>query len=168
MDRAVNYQLQRAAASGRTALSPPVRVADVIERIRGTLLKVYADKRLELEVAVEKNLRFKGDEGDLTEILGNLLDNACKWGHGKVRIQGGRNGRRLELTVEDDGPGLPETALNRFRARGARGDVSVPGQGIGLAIVDELVTEVYGGRLEAVESSLGGAGIKIVLEQGQR
>ncbi len=168
MDRAVDYQLQRAAASGRTALSPAVRVADVIERIRGTLLKVYADKRLELEVAVDKDLRFKGDEGDLTEILGNLLDNACKWGHGKVRIAGGRNGHMLELTVEDDGPGLPEAALNQFRARGARGDVSVPGQGIGLAIVDELVSEVYGGGLEAVASSLGGAGIKIALEQEQR
>jgi two-component system sensor histidine kinase PhoQ len=168
MDRAVDYQLQRAAASGRTALTPSVQIASLIERIRGTLLKVYADKRLEIEVALDKDLRFKGDEGDLTEMLGNLLDNACKWGRGKVRIEGTRNGERLELRVEDDGPGLPDAALKRFRARGARGDVSVPGQGIGLAIVDELVTEVYGGRLEVVESALGGASIRIVLEDGQR
>ncbi len=168
MDRTVDYQLQRAAASGRTALTPSVQVASVIERIRGSLLKVYADKRLNIDVALDQDLRFKGDEGDLTEILGNLLDNACKWGRGKVRIQGGRNGQRLELKVEDDGPGLPEAALESFRARGARGDVSVPGQGIGLAIVDELVTEVYGGRLEAFESALGGAGLKIVLDDEQK
>ncbi len=168
MDRTVDYQLQRAAASGRTALTPPVQVAGVVERIRGTLLKVYADKQLDFEVTLDRNLRFKGDEGDLTEILGNLLDNACKWGRGKVRVQGKRNGHTLELKVEDDGPGLPDAALESFRARGARGDVSVPGQGMGLAIVDELVSEVYGGRLEAVESALGGAGLRIVLEDEQR
>lgn len=167
MDRTVDYQLQRAAASGRTALTPSVQVASVIDRVRDTLLKVYADKGLEIDVDLDADLRFKGDEGDLTEILGNLLDNACKWGRGKVRIRGERSGRRLQLTVEDDGPGLPDTALDSFRARGARGDVSVPGQGIGLAIVDELVTEVYGGRLEAVESALGGAGLRIELEDGQ-
>lgn len=168
MDRTIDYQLQRAAASGRTALTPSVQVARVIERIRGSLLKVYADKRLRIDVALENDLRFKGDEGDLTEMLGNLLDNACKWGRGRVRIQGEHLGQRLELEVEDDGPGLPDAALERFRARGARGDVSVPGHGIGLAIVDELVTEVYGGRLEAFESGLGGAGLRIVLEDGQR
>ena len=168
MDRTVDYQLQRAAASGRTALTPSVKVAGIIGRIRNTLLKVYADKRLDIEVALDKDLRFKGDEGDLTEIFGNLLDNACKWGRGKVRIQGKRNGQGLELKVEDDGPGLPDAAFESFRARGARGDVSVPGQGIGLAIVDELVTQVYGGRLETFESALGGAGLKIVLKDEQR
>jgi two-component system sensor histidine kinase PhoQ len=168
MDRTVDYQLQRAAASGRTALTPSVNVAGVIERIRGTLLKVYAEKGISVEVALDKDLRFKGDEGDLTEIFGNLLDNACKWGRGKVRVQGERNGQRLELRVEDDGPGLPDTALESYRARGARGDVSVPGQGIGLAIVDELVTQVYGGRLETFQSALGGAGLKIVLKDEQR
>ncbi len=164
MDRTIHYQLQRAAASGRTALTPSVQVAKVVDRIRGTLLKVYADKKLQIDVTMDKNLSFKGDEGDLTEILGNLLDNACKWGRGKVRLEGRRNGTRLEIAVEDDGPGLANPALETFRARGARGDVSVPGQGIGLAIVDELVTEVYGGMLEAGESTLGGARLKIVLE----
>lgn len=168
MDRTIDYQLQRAAASGRTALSPSVHVATVIERIRSTLLKVYGDKRIDIDVEVERNLKFKGDEGDLTEILGNLLDNACKWGRGKVRIEGKRNRLRLELKVEDDGPGLPKTALEAFRTRGARGDVSVPGQGIGLAIVDELVTKVYGGTLQASESTLGGAGVRIVLEDEPR
>ncbi|MDH3317027.1 MAG: ATP-binding protein [Gammaproteobacteria bacterium] len=164
MDRTIHYQLQRAAASGRTALTPSVGVAKVVDRIRSTLLKVYADKQLQIDVTMDKNLSFKGDEGDLTEILGNLLDNACKWGRGKVRLEGSRSGQRLEIAVEDDGPGLPNTELETFRARGARGDVSVPGQGIGLAIVDELVTEVYGGILEAGESTLGGARFKIVLE----
>jgi two-component system sensor histidine kinase PhoQ len=168
MDRTVNYQLQRAAASGRTALTPSVNVAGVIERIRGTLLKVYAEKGMEIQVALDKSLRFKGDEGDLTEIFGNLLDNACKWGRSRVRVEGKRDGARLELRVEDDGPGLADSDLERYRARGARGDVSVPGQGIGLAIVDELVTRVYEGSLETFQSTLGGAGLRIVLRDEQR
>lgn len=168
MDRTVDYQLQRAAASGRTALTPSVNVADVIGRIRSTLLKVYAEKEMEIEVALDKNLRFRGDEGDLTEIFGNLLDNACKWGRGKVLVEGKRNGARLEMKVEDDGPGLSDSALESYRARGARGDVSVPGQGIGLAIVDELVTRVYEGSVETFKSGLGGAGLRIVLKDDQR
>jgi two-component system sensor histidine kinase PhoQ len=164
MDRTVQYQLQRAAVSGRTALAPSVRIAPVAERIRRSMLKVYADKGIDIELAVDSNCRFRGDEGDLTELLGNLTDNACKWSNNRVRLSAIRTGPKLTLTIEDDGPGLPQEALAELRARGARGDMSVPGQGIGLAIVDELVEGVYGGTLEVDKSALGGASIVIVFE----
>jgi two-component system sensor histidine kinase PhoQ len=164
MDRTIQYQLQRAAVSGRTALAPSVRIAPVAERIRRSMLKVYADKDIDIELAVGPHCRFKGDEGDLTELLGNLIDNACKWGNRRVRFSGIRTGPKLTLKIEDDGPGLPQDALAELRSRGARGDVSVPGQGIGLAIVDELVARVYGGTFNVDKSPLGGASIVIVFE----
>ena len=164
MDRTVQYQLQRAAVSGRTALAPSVRIAPVAERIRRSMLKVYADKDIDIELAVDPHCRFRGDEGDLTELLGNLTDNACKWGNRRVRLSGIRAGAKLTLKIEDDGPGLPQDALEELRARGARGDTSVPGQGIGLAIVDELVERVYGGTFNVDKSPLGGASIVIVFE----
>jgi len=164
MDRTVQYQLQRAAVSGRTALAPAVRIAPVAERIRRSMLKVYADKDIDFESAVDTHCWFRGDEGDLTELLGNLTDNACKWCNNRVRLSAVRTGPSLTLTIEDDGPGLAQDALATLRARGARGDTSVPGQGIGLAIVDELVAGVYGGTLDVGTSALGGAAIVIVFD----
>lgn len=163
MDRTVQYQLQRAAASGRTALTPSVPVAPVAARVRASLLKVYAGKALDFEINLSPELRFRGDEGDLTELLGNLLDNACKWATRRVRIRGHHSGGALTLEIEDDGPGLSAAALGALSARGARGDPSVPGQGIGLAVVEELVTRIYGGQLIADKSTLGGARIRISL-----
>lgn len=166
MDLTVQYQLQRAAASGRTALTPSVSVRPVAERIRGSLLKVYSNKTLDFEIDLEPSLLFRGDEGDLTELLGNLLDNACKWATRRVRLCGAKGKENLSLVIEDDGAGLSEASLLELRERGARGDPAVPGQGIGLAIVDELVSGVYGGSMEVDRSDLGGARIRIVIRNG--
>lgn len=166
MDLTVQYQLQRAAASGRTALTPSVSVRPVAERIRGSLLKVYSNKTLDFEIDLEPSLFFRGDEGDLTELLGNLLDNACKWATRRVRLCGAKGKENLSLVIEDDGAGLSEASLLELRERGARGDPTVPGQGIGLAIVDELVSGVYGGSMEVDRSDLGGARIRIVIRNG--
>ncbi len=169
MDQTVEYQLQRAAASGRTALATPVDVEVVARRLLGSLEKVYKDKSPILQLNVAKETIFYGDPGDLTEILGNLADNACKWCQRRVEIRGYKeyadsDGHpTLTLEVEDDGPGIPPQTRRSVINRGVRGDVVVSGQGIGLAVVRELVEEVYGGTVEIAAGRLGGALIRLRL-----
>jgi two-component system, OmpR family, sensor histidine kinase PhoQ len=167
MDDIVRYQLKRAAASGGLGLgAAPVDVAQVLEALRGALMKVYIERNLDCEVIVAPGSVFTGDREDFTEIAGNLLDNACKFGRHRVRVSAGplegtahrRPG--LMLAVEDDGPGVPVEDRQRVLERGARLDERVSGQGIGLSVVRELV-EVYGGTAEIDQSALGGARITI-------
>ena len=100
------------------------------------MLKVYADKKLELNVS--GNARVHADQGDLTEILGNLLDNACKWARGTVSLKIETDTRRgLRLVVQDDGPGIPLEQRSNILERGVRADEHAPGQGLGLALVRE-------------------------------
>jgi two-component system, OmpR family, sensor histidine kinase PhoQ len=158
----IEHQLKRAAASGGALLGQaPVEVAQVASELRAALLKVYAHKDLSLELAIAVETQFIGDRGDLTELLGNLLDNACKWCHSHVRLSaridesaGARE--RLELEVEDDGPGISAEDRARVLQRGTRADQSVPGHGLGLAMVHDTV-DLYGGRLTIDSSALGGA-----------
>ncbi|MGH8176630.1 MAG: ATP-binding protein [Steroidobacter sp.] len=169
MDDIVKYQLKRAAASGGTGFgSAPVDVRTTLEALRGALLKVYADRALSCELSVTEGLLFTGDREDLTEIGGNLLDNAFKWTRTRVRVTAERltraTARRdgLLLTIEDDGPGIPESDRVRVLERGARLDERVSGQGIGLSVVRELV-ELNGGAITIEQSSLGGARIEVRL-----
>jgi two-component system sensor histidine kinase PhoQ len=158
----IEHQLKRAAASGGALLgSAPVEVAAVAAELRLALLKVYAGKDLALELALAPGAQFIGDRGDLTELLGNLLDNACKWCNSRVRLSGGGDAsagprERLQLLVEDDGPGISAADRARVLERGVRADEKVPGHGLGLAMVQDTV-ELYGGRLEVDASPLGGA-----------
>jgi two-component system sensor histidine kinase PhoQ len=169
MDDIVKYQLKRAAASGGTGLgSAPVDVRGALEALRGALLKVYFDKGIQCELQVAEGCLFYGDREDLTEIGGNLLDNAFKWAHSKVRLSAQRlsspTARRegLSLTVEDDGPGIPEAERDRVLDRGARLDERVSGQGIGLSVVRELA-QLNGGAIAIAQSTLGGAQIEVRL-----
>jgi len=162
MTAIIEHQLKRAAASGGALLgAAPVELAQVAAELRVTLLKVYARKDLSVELAVAPGAAFIGDRGDLTELLGNLIDNACKWCRSHVRV-GGRSEpgahvrMRLIVTIEDDGPGIPDADRPRILQRGVRADENVPGHGLGLAMVRETV-ELYGGRLEVDTSPLGGA-----------
>jgi two-component system sensor histidine kinase PhoQ len=163
MDGAVEHRLRRAAAFGGPALHAPVAVGPQLERLRDSLAKVYADRKLELAVEAHPDCRFRGDEGDLLEILGNLMDNACKWAERQVRVLAESSGDRLKVVIEDDGPGFP-TAAEGLTERGARGDTRVPGQGIGLAVVRDLVCELYAGELDLGRSALGGARVRILLD----
>lgn len=165
MDNIVQYQLQRAATAGRRALTPPLALGPTLERLLASLRKVYRGKGVRVELALQPGAVFHGDEGDLMELLGNLLDNAFKWSAGTVRIsaQGGRDG--LWLTVEDDGPGIDEACATAVLQRGVRLDEATPGHGIGLPIVREIVA-AYGGELVIDRASLGGAVIQIHLPNG--
>ena len=162
MDEAISYRLRRASAAGDLTLAAPVEVHAVAQRLRAALLKVYADKALTLTVLGAA--RVQADEGDLTEILGNLLDNACKWSCRTVRVQIDTDGaRRLRLLVQDDGPGIAVDQRVHILERGVRADEHTPGQGLGLALVRELVVDHYGGHICLDETSSGGAEVSVYL-----
>jgi len=162
MSGIIDHQLKRAAASGGALLGQaPVEVAQVAAELRATLLRVYASKDLVIELAVAPGAQFIGDRGDLTELLGNLLDNACKWCRTRVRFgatidESAGSRERLCLVVEDDGPGISAQNRARVGQRGVRADEKVPGHGLGLAMVQDTV-DLYGGRLTIEASALGGA-----------
>ena len=158
----IEHQMQRAAASGGALIGQaPVELAQVASELRGALLRVYAHKDLSLELDVAPGSLFVGDRGDLTEVLGNLLDNACKWCRGRVRLtvrtdESAPVRQRLVVTIEDDGSGIAPEDRPRVLQRGVRADESVPGHGLGLAMVRDTV-DLYGGALAVDESPLGGA-----------
>jgi two-component system, OmpR family, sensor histidine kinase PhoQ len=164
----IEHQLKRAAASGGALLGQaPVEVAQVAAELRSTLLKVYAGKDLSLELAVAPATLFVGDRGDLTELIGNLLDNACKWCRSRVRLTAGSvesagPRERLNLVIEDDGPGISAADRARVLERGVRADQNVPGHGLGLAMVHDTV-DLYGGQLSIDSSPLGGARVSLRL-----
>jgi two-component system sensor histidine kinase PhoQ len=162
MNGIIEHQLKRAAASGGALLGQaPVEVAQLAGELRGALLKVYAHKDLALEIAIAPAAQFIGDRGDLMELLGNLLDNACKWCRSRVRLSASADENagareRLSLVIEDDGPGISAADRARVLQRGMRADQSVPGHGLGLAMVRDTV-DLYGGQLAVDASPLGGA-----------
>lgn len=168
MERAIGWHVQRAATVGRTGLSQAVPVARTVERVTTTLAKVYADKHVTLEREVPDDAVFHGDPEDLMELVGNLLDNAWKWCSGRVllRVSRDRSGRLL-LEVEDDGPGIPADRRQEVLARGARVDEGVPGEGIGLYLVRQMVEEAYEGTLELTDSPVGGLRVAVYLPVGK-
>jgi two-component system sensor histidine kinase PhoQ len=158
----IEHQMKRAATSGGVLLGQaPVDVAPIVSELRGALLKVYGNKDLSLETAVAANAQFIGDRADLTELLGNLLDNACKWAGARVRIEvdieeGADTRVALRLTIDDDGPGIAEADRAKVLQRGGRADEATPGHGLGLAMVHDTVA-LYGGTLRIDSSGFGGA-----------
>jgi two-component system, OmpR family, sensor histidine kinase PhoQ len=163
MDQRVSYQLRRARASGATGLgTEPVAVAPIVDDLKQTLDKVYRDKRMECTLDVAPSATFRGDPGDLTETLGNLMDNAYKYGRHRVHVTARSRADRLFVTVGDDGRGIGAELAATLFERGTRADESVPGQGIGLAVVRETV-ELYHGTLDVGRSELGGAELRVEL-----
>ncbi len=164
MDEIVRYQLRKPSASqAQNLVLARVPIAPEVERLVAGLAKVYHDKSPVIETEVAAGLTFRGDAGDLLEMAGNLLDNACKWCRSNVRISvTGKPGGATRMIVADDGPGIPEDAAEMLLQRGTRLDENTPGHGIGLAVVKELA-ESYGGTLEIGRSDLGGAQFTITI-----
>jgi two-component system, OmpR family, sensor histidine kinase PhoQ len=168
MNQITGYQLQRAATSGWTALATPVNVQEISRKVFAGLNKVYADKSVDAQFDVDEFVEFYGDEGDLLEIIGNLVDNAYKWSGQQVRLSAkncqGPTGSQQDflLTVEDDGVGVAADMVRYVMQRGRRADSNIPGHGIGLSIVADIA-QVYGGSLEITTSELGGAMITVWL-----
>jgi two-component system sensor histidine kinase PhoQ len=161
MDDIVVHQLGRAGASGAARFAPQLALAPILNRIRDTLAKVHVDKHLVFALDCPPDLTWRIDEGDAFEILGNVLDNAAKWAQSKVSVRLWVDGKRLFIRVCDDGPGFadPQAVL----ARRVRLDERVPGHGIGLAVVKDLIAS-HQGELNVSKADLGGAQIDIVLQ----
>jgi two-component system sensor histidine kinase PhoQ len=157
----IEHQMKRAAASGGVLLGQaPVAMAPIVAELRSALLKVY-NKDLLFETSVEPDAQFIGDVGDLTELLGNLLDNACKWARSRVRIEvrvdaAADSRQALQLLIDDDGTGIAAADRAKVLERGGRADEATPGHGLGLAMVRDAV-ELYGGQMQIDSSPLGGA-----------
>lgn len=165
MNQIVSYQLQRAVQSNHgSTLARHVNVASVLQKVMGALGKVYVDKGVKTETQLDPEATFSGDERDLLEVLGNVLDNAFKYGNKSIRAKVksiGDDGSGLEIIIEDDGPGISGDKQEFVLQRGARADTLVQGQGIGLAVVTDIVKS-YGGTIKVESSELGGASIVIV------
>ncbi len=167
MTRQVDHHLARArAAATANVIGARSDVSPVVEDLRRTLVRIYAARDISIAVEGIDGAVFRGDRQDLEEMVGNVVDNACKWAHKRVRIDIGRQGRNLRIVVEDDGDGLPEDQRREALRRGARLDESVPGSGLGLAIVQEIAG-LYEGSLELGEASLGGLRVELLIPEAE-
>jgi signal transduction histidine kinase len=162
MQAQVNHHLDRARlAAQRRMIGVVTEIAPAVEGLARAMRRIHEMRDLSIEATVAPGLRFRGERQDLEEMLGNLLDNACKWAEGAVDLKveaiagGGADRRMARVTVDDDGPGLDPAARQAALERGRRLDESVPGSGLGLAIVSDLAG-LYGGRLALDASPAGG------------
>ena len=160
----VDYHLTRAQAAAsiqvpgmRTAVEP------VIQGLVRVMQRVHADRHLEFVVLPdETSLAFRGEEQDLQEMLGNLIDNASKWAKSRIEIQVKAVSGKLQVYIDDDGKGIAEAERNSVLKRGVRADEQVPGTGLGLAITADLA-RMYGGDLVLAKSALGGLQASLIL-----
>ncbi|WP_226702487.1 ATP-binding protein [Microbulbifer elongatus] len=170
MDSIISYQLKRAVATSPKSILRGVKVQPLVEKILTALDKVYRGKSVDAELLCDDSVLFYGDEGDLMEMLGNLLDNGYKYGGGRLLIKAANteDHRGLEILVSDNGPGLTEPQWRKVVQRGVRADQQQQGQGIGLAVVVDIV-ESYHGEIGIVpadtrgEDDLGGLSLYIRL-----
>jgi signal transduction histidine kinase len=167
----VNLYLDRARMAARIGVIGRVTdVRPVSESIVRALERIHQDKRLEYMIDCPAGTRFQGERHDLEEMLGNLLDNACKWANGRVDFVAvplehnlnGKTGDWLEIRVDDDGPGLTADQLTQPMVRGRRLDETKPGSGLGLSIVADLAY-CYNGKFELAPSELGGLSARLTL-----
>lgn len=162
MNEIVAYQLERAVASTSTLIRKSIEVAPAVDRLMSAFRKVYEAQSIEFTVNVD-DCTFFGDERDIMEVLGNIVDNACKYSNGQVRIDIGRvESGELVMAVDDDGEGISAADRETVLARGARLDSRAPGHGIGLAVVVEIVSR-YSGTVEIEDSDLGGTRVVVTL-----
>ncbi|WP_159084545.1 ATP-binding protein [Dongshaea marina] len=161
MNQIVLYQLRRAVA-GRQGLSDhKTDVIPLVSKLLTSLEKVYRDKRVQVTTHFGDDTSFIGDPNDLMELFGNLLDNAFKFAISQISITVRQETDHLLIIIEDDGPGIPVELRDKVLQRGVRADTS-PGQGIGMAVVHEII-DSYAGSLTIEDSELGGALMRIHL-----
>lgn len=160
MNEIIAYHLQRANAGGSQALAPPLSPLPPLKRLARSLKKVYPELSPSFNFELPKNFQLRINESDLMEILGNLLENACKYGASHITVTGQYDDDKTQLIIDDNGPGFPVGHLNHLAERGRRADSTQEGQGLGLAVTLELV-ESYGGDMVLGESANGGARVSL-------
>ncbi len=162
VDDIVKYQLNRSVISAGQTMRRKSLIEPEVYKIIDALNKVHAAKALSIEAELESDASFPGEPGDLMELVGNLADNACKWAASKVLISVDEQFAELFITVEDDGPGIPEEKRELILNRGKRLDQQAEGQGLGLSIVMDII-KTYRGNIHISSSDLGGARFKIAI-----
>ncbi|HEX3209352.1 MAG TPA: sensor histidine kinase [Geminicoccaceae bacterium] len=167
MRRLVDHYLARArAVATGSVLGARTEVLPVLRDLARTLERIHIDRHddgaLAIELACPPGLAFRGARQDLEEMLGNLLDNACKWAAHRVSVEAARDAARLLVTIDDDGPGLPAERRAEVLERGRRLDEQVPGSGLGLAIVADIAL-LYAGRLALEAAPSGGLRVRLDL-----
>ncbi len=160
MNQIVSYQLQRAATLGGTAMARPLELMPLLAKTVSALRKVYGRKGMQIEVVGEATRPLRLDESDLLELLGNLIDNACKYGHQQVHVEVLQDDDAVTLIIDDDGDGLDADQRDLILKRGSRLDQSQEGQGIGLAVVRDIV-DAYELELEFDASPMGGLRVRL-------
>ena len=168
MQHMIATRLQRAATSARSSNAPAVDVKTQVERLVQSLKRVYSQELINVDVTIEPGLAFYGEQRDFLELTGNLIDNACKYGNGQVRISAqmidAENERAgISVQVDDNGPGIAQHEREQLLLRGVRGDERVEGHGLGLAIVLEIVS-AYHGDIAITQGDLGGARVSVTLK----
>ena len=164
MQRQVDYHLARARATASARAAPGLRcsVLPSVEGLVRTMRRLHAGRELRIDTDVSPAHEIRGRKEDLDEMLGNLLDNACKWARSRVAISSSIDHSRLFISVDDDGPGLDPSLRAQVLQRGVRADQQVQGSGLGLAIVSDLA-ELYGGSVTLETSPLGGTRARLQL-----
>jgi signal transduction histidine kinase len=163
MRRQVEHYLARARAAAATrVLGVRADVAPVLEDLRRTLERIHLDRGIRIDARVAAGLAFRGERQDLEEMLGNLIDNACKWARTRVVVDARDESDRVVVIIDDDGDGLPPDQRAAVFDRGMRLDESVPGSGLGLAIVRDIA-ELYHGAVSIEDSPLGGLRAILIL-----
>jgi signal transduction histidine kinase len=169
MREQVDRYLDRARmAAERRVVGASAEVMPAVEAIGKVLARAYPEKAISVTAVGRTDLRVRVERRDLEELLGNLMDNAAKFGNGAIRVgtsvddDGAGDRPMVVIAIEDDGPGLPPDKYTEVIGRGLRLDETVPGSGLGLSIVDEII-ESYGGRMALSASDLGGLSVSVRL-----
>ncbi len=167
MSNMVSTYLERARLAARTSVvGKKADATMIVLRLTRVMRKIHPDVTIAFQRPDASLPWFRGDESDLEEMVGNLLDNACKWSKGQVGVrlsaERGQKGTQLLVRIDDNGPGLSDADAQKVLRRGVRLDEKTPGTGLGLDIVKELV-DVYGGGLELKPSQLGGLLVELRL-----
>ncbi|PAJ73914.1 histidine kinase [Pseudoalteromonas sp. NBT06-2] len=156
----IEHQLKRATTGGTDTWKKQTQIQPVVDSIVNAMKKVYRDKGIHFIANISNKSYFLGDKTDLMELIGNLIDNACKACEAIVQIEINQNQlssiQLLSIKVSDDGPGVPKESIKLLTQRGARLDTYEKGHGVGMTIVNDLV-ESYQGKLKISDSDLGGA-----------
>jgi signal transduction histidine kinase len=165
MHNQITHHLDRARVAARSsAIGEMTDVGAVLQALKRTLDRIYEERGLEVELVTAPGLKFQGEKQDLEEMVGNLLDNACKWARSKVSASAERSGTEAKVIVivDDDGPGLTKAERASVVKRGQRLDETKPGSGLGLSIVADLA-HLYKGRFLLEPSPQGGLRARLEL-----
>lgn len=166
LEHLVQHHLARARAAATRANAAALPLRPEVEAVARALGLLFAERGLAITITGGEGLRVRVDQTDLAELLGNLMENACKWAKARVAVSLGRAGdRHVCITIEDDGPGISDAEAEAVTLRGLRLDEAAPGTGLGLAIVSDLAA-MHGGKLSLGRGALGGLAARLTLPGG--